>query len=275
MEYSSVLFMTYLYYFSAMCLPKGMKNAILIPTAHDEPPIYLKHYETVFESAEALIYNTYEEKEFVEKMFQTNWTPSAMAGAGIDLPALDASITANGLYGLNKYIVYAGRIDESKGCGKLFTYFQEYKKRNPGDLQLVLMGKAVMEVPKDSDIISLGFVSEENKFTVMRDSVALVLASEYESLSIVVLESMALGRPVLVNGDCEVLKGHCIRSNAGLYFTGYFEFDYALNYLLSHPEQYAAMRENARQYTDANCRWEDIVGRISDLIESVAENKSV
>ncbi len=271
-EYHSVLFMTYLYYLSAMCLPKGMDNAILIPTAHDEPPVYLRHYTSVFENAAGLIYNTCEEQEFVEKMFQTKQTPSAMAGAGIELPSLDESLTANGLYGLKKYIVYAGRIDESKGCGRLFVYFQEYKKRNPGDLQLVLMGKPVMEIPEDPDIISLGFVSEEDKFVLMKDSVALVLASEYESLSIVVLESMALGRPVLVNGDCEVLKGHCKRSNAGLYFTGYFEFEYALNFLLSHPEEYAAMRENAGQYANANCRWDDIIGRISELIERVGSH---
>jgi glycosyltransferase involved in cell wall biosynthesis len=54
-------------------------------------------------------------------------------------------------------------------------------------------------IPDDPDIISLGFVSEEHKFVVMRDSVALVLASEYESLSIVVLESMAARVPVIVS----------------------------------------------------------------------------
>ncbi len=271
-EYHSVLFMTYLYYLSAMCLPKGMKNALLIPTAHNEPPIYLRHYKSVFENAAGLIYNTYEEKVLIEKLFSVENTPSVMAGVGVDVPKLDASLSAGGLYGLDKYIVYAGRIDESKGCGRLFDYFREYKKRNPGDLKLVLLGKPVMDIPKDPDIISLGFVSEVNKFVVIRDSVALVLASEFESLSMVVLESMILGRPVLVNGDCEVLKGHCIRSNAGLYFTGYFEFELSLSYLLSHPQEYSEMRENGRRYVNDNYRWEDIVRKISGLIEDIAKS---
>jgi len=270
-EYECILFMTYLYFFSAICLPKGMKNAVLIPTAHDEPPIYLNYYKAVFENAKGLIFNTPEEKTFVQKMFNTKSIPSIMAGAGVEIPDMDALLNAYGIYGLKNYIVYAGRIDESKGCEKLFKHFQEYKKRNLGDLKLVLMGKPVMKIPKDPNIVCLGFISEEKKFIVMRDSVALVLASEYESLSIVVLESMALGRPVLVNGKSEVLKGHCIRSNAGLYFTSYFEFEFSLNYLLGHIEEYNIMSENAKKYVTANYRWEDIIQRICELINRVSK----
>ena len=44
------------------------------------------------------------------------------------------------------------------------------------------------------------------------------MPSYFESLSMVALEAWALGRPVLANGRCDVLKGQCIRSNAGLYY---------------------------------------------------------
>lgn len=76
-----------------------------------------------------------------------------------------------------------------------------------------------------------------------------------------------MGRPVLVNGACEVLKGHCVRSNAGLYFTSYTEFVGTLNYLLTHPTQYEAMSENAVKYVEENYRWERIVETICQLIE--------
>lgn len=100
----------------------------------------------------------------------------------------------------------------------------------------------------DPDIISLGFVSDEMKFAVMASARAQALFSQFESLSMIVLESMIMGRPVLVNGKCEVLKGHCVRSNAGLYFTSYTEFVGTLNYLLTHPTQYEVMSENAVKY---------------------------
>jgi len=103
----------------------------------------------------------------------------------------------------------------------------------------------------------------------MRDAKCLVLASEFESLSLVVLESMIMGRPVLVNGKCKVLRGHCTKSNAGLYFENYAEFEGALSYLLSHPEQYEQMRENGKRYVQENYDWDVILDKIHGLIESM------
>ena len=44
------------------------------------------------------------------------------------------------------------------------------------------------------------------------------MPSFYESLSMVTLEAWALGKPVLANALCDVLKGQCRRSNGGLYY---------------------------------------------------------
>lgn len=268
-EYKTVLFMTYLYYLTAVCLYNRIDNAILIPTAHDEPPIYLNYYKRVFLNPSGIIYNTAEEKRFVEKMFNNNSIPSIIAGAGVEVPDLNGHQSTKEKFGVDNYIVYAGRIDESKGCKTLFNYFGEYKKRYSNDLKLVLIGKSVMEIPKRNEIIYLGFVSEEDKFLIIRDSFALVLASEFESLSLVVLESMAMKRPVLVNGKCDVLRGHCTRSNAGLYFTNYFEFEYTLNYLLKHPAEYKNMQDNGLKYVQDNYQWEIIINKIQDLIERI------
>ena len=57
----------------------------------------------------------------------------------------------------------------------------------------------------------------------------LIMPSYFESLSMVALEAWALGRPVLANGRCDVLKGQCIRSNAGLYYESFAEFAEALH----------------------------------------------
>lgn len=267
-DYEVIIFMTYLYYVTARCLGGGnIPNAFLIPTAHDEPPIYLNYYKKVFAAPRGIIYNTVEERDFCENKFGIGNTPNVIAGVGVDAPGEKELFDAKERYGLDNYMLYAGRIDESKGCGTLFKYFTEYKKRNGGDFKLVLIGKPVMEIPKRDDVIHLGFVSDTEKFSLMKDARFLVLASEFESLSMVVLESMVYGRPVLLNGKCKVLKGHCTKSNAGLYFETYFEFEGALNYLLTHPEEYDVMRENGRRYVDENYRWEIIISKIRKLID--------
>ena len=217
-QYRVVFFMTYLYYLSATGLPMGFENAVLIPTLHDEPPVYLRAYDKVFEATKALLWLTPEEQAFAFKRFPfVKDKPQVLIGAGIDKPAEALPEIPEEIRG-KRYLVYAGRIDESKGCGEMFEYFLRLKKEQESDLKLVLMGKPVMKIPKDPDIIPLGFVSEEMKFAVMKEAFALLLFSHFESLSMVVLESMLMGRPVLVSGKCEVLKGHCIRSGAGLYF---------------------------------------------------------
>lgn len=265
-QYKAVIFMTYLYYLSARGLPMGFENAYLIPTTHDEPWAYLRVYDKVFAGAKGLIWLTPEEQAFAEKRFPSvRGVPSVLAGSGVDVPAGELPEIPEKLRD-TPYIVYAGRIDESKGCGEMFQFFRRYKKQYGGDLKLALMGKAVMKVPKDKDIVDLGFVSDEMKFAVMRGAKALVLFSRFESLSMVVLESMTMGRPVLVTGKCEVLKGHCVRSNAGLYFDDYPEFAATLNYLLTHEAEYEVMRENGKRYVAENYQWDRIVQKIVGLL---------
>lgn len=267
-EYTAVIFMTYLYYLTAVTLSEPMDNAILLPTAHDEPPFHLPIYKKVFENARAFIYLTEEEKKLCEKKYGVGSVPNIITGAGVDVPDKDSLFDAKERYGLGDYVIYVGRIDESKGCGRLFKYFEEFKKRNGyDDLKLVLCGKAVIDIPRRDDIIPLGFVTDEEKFSLIKDCKALILASEFESLSMVVLEAMTYNRPVLVNGKCKVLRSHCVNSNAGLYFESYFEFEGALKYMLTNQEGYDAMCKNGSSYVEKNYRWDVIVGKISDLIE--------
>ncbi len=269
-DYAAVIFMTYLYYISAVCLSENkMYNAIFLPTAHDERPIYLDIYKKVFSNSAGIIYLTPEEKEFCERKFKVESTPNIITGAGVDLPDDSALIDAKARYGLDDYILYVGRIDKSKGCEELFNYFIEYKKRVGGKFKLVLVGKSVMNIPERDDIVPLGFVTDEEKFSLIRDCRVLVLASAFESLSMVVLESMAYKRPVLVNGRCMVLKGHCRRSNAGLYFENYFEFEGALKYLMSHEKECAEMGEDGKRYVDENYRWDVIMSKICGMVEEI------
>lgn len=272
-QYKAVIFMTYLYYLTAKGLPIGFENAILIPTVHDELPVYLREYDKIFAAAKGIIWNTDAEQEFALRRFpHIRSIPSIMAGVGVDVPEGELPDIPQSIQGKD-YIVYAGRIDESKGCGDMFRCFEQYKKKHPqSKLKLVLIGKPVMKIPKHRDIISLGFVSNEMKFAVMRAAKALVLFSQYESLSMVVLESMTMGRPVLVNGKCEVLKGHCIKGEAGLYFTSDREFDETLDYLLEHEDVYNAMCQNGKIYVQKNYQWDAILQRISGLIDGSERN---
>ena len=269
-DYDVVIIVTYLYYPAVKCMPKVKDKVIFIPTAHQEPFIHFKMYEEMFKSPKGYIFLTPEEKMLVHGLFNNANIPYDVMGVGVDVPENTNADRFKKKTGLDNYIIYVGRIDEGKDCPRLFKYFLEYKERNDNDLKLVLMGKEVVSVPKHKDIISLGFVSDEDKFDGISGAKALILPSKYESLSISVLEAMTLSVPVIVNGICDVLKGHCVKSNAGLYYRNYFEFEECVNYMLEHPREYGIMKKNAVQYVKDNFQWDDIMAKFDKMIEFVA-----
>ena len=268
-NYDVFIFVTYLYYLTVMGLPEAAEKAILIPTAHEEPFIHFKTFEKLFTLPRAFVFLTDEEKALVQGLFDCKHIPCQVMGTGVDIPCEPDEKSFREKFGIDgDYIIYVGRIDEGKDCPTMFKYFTEYKKRRPeSKLKLVLMGKQVCDIPKHRDIISLGFVSEEDKFSGISGAKALVLPSKYESLSISVLEAMSLSVPVIVNGICEVLKGHCVKSNGGLYYMNYFEFEGIIDYIFSHDGEYQCMRENSRKYVEENYRWDVIMKKFDEILK--------
>ena len=116
----------------------------------------------------------------VHSIFHNEDVPYEVCGVGVDVPTTVDADRFKKKYNLDNYVIYVGRIDEGKDCPRLFNYFMEYKKRNKNNLKLVLMGKAVCEIPKHPDIISLGFVTDEDKFDGISGAKALILPSKFE-----------------------------------------------------------------------------------------------
>ena len=275
-KYEAVIFITYAFYLTVKGMGLHLKNSILLATAHDDASVRMPIYREVFQSPAAFLYNSVEEKEFIIKNFHTQQKPSRLTCVGIDLPETGVYELPDSIKAYkDNYIVYVGRVSNGKNFSELNRDFIEYKRRNPSQLRLVVLGKIddKMLLTYSEDIIYAGFVTEEEKTAVLENAKLLVMPSEYESLSLVILESMAAGRPVLVNGRCAVLKGQCIRSNAGLYYTDFFEFEAGLNYILSHEEAYMQMRENGYKFVKENYSWDKVVADISDLIEELKEKR--
>ena len=74
-EYEAFLFYTYLYDPTAKGLAEVPGKSILIPTAHDERPIYLRTYRELFDRAAGLIFLTAEEQEFTNRVFGLSEKP--------------------------------------------------------------------------------------------------------------------------------------------------------------------------------------------------------
>lgn len=275
-NYDAVIAVTYLYYPAYAAAKAAGKKTILIPTAHDEPPLYFPIYRELFANSAAWYFLTPEEKEFVKSVFPSEGKilSSGNGGVGINLPKEINERAFRDKYGIGEtpYLLYAGRVNPMKGFPRLFDYMRKFKERNGGDLKLVIIGSQDISVPEDDDIVYLGFVPREDKYAAMKGALALVQPSANESLSIVVLESLCVGTPVLVNGHCEVLRGHCIRSNAGFYFYNYIEFEESLRFLQNNSYLTQQMSINGSDYVGKNYVWDLILTELKEIIERVISN---
>ena len=272
-EYDVFIFFTYLYYPTVYGVPKVHEKAILVPTAHDDPTIRLGIYRNLFHNLSGLVYNTIEEKNLLENLFSVQKTPSIIAGIGIETPEkVDEDLVYREFPQLKRkpYVLYVGRISAPKGADILIEHFLNFRRKTGRDINLVMLGKKDKEIREDPSIITPGFVSDEMKYSFIKNTTLLINPSRFESLSMVLLESWFMEVPVLVNAECEVLENQVKRSEGGRAFRDYDSFEKGLLEILDNPKEAEIMAKSGRKYFDKNYTWKIILEKWCNFIEKIA-----
>jgi glycosyltransferase involved in cell wall biosynthesis len=267
----TILF-SYRYYHAWHAARRTPSRAVLVPTAERDPAVALGIFGPIFRGVRAVMYNSPEERAMIQGVSGNADVPGVVVGVGSDVPSRTDPARFRRKFRINRpFAIYIGRIDENKGCKELFDYYRRYAAVFPRGLDLVLVGSEVMPVPKHPRIHHLGYLRDEDKFDALAASDLLIMPSYYESLSMVALEAWALGRPVLANGRCDVLKGQCIRSNAGLYYERYEEFVETLYSLESNGPLHARLGQNGREYFRRHYSWPVIERKYLDMLQQLGK----
>jgi glycosyltransferase involved in cell wall biosynthesis len=267
-RYDAFIFFGYLYATTYFGLPIVRDKAWLAPLAHDEWPIYFGIWDALFAAPRGFIFNSEAEREFLQRRFPTNSLAGPITGVGIESPGQIDSDTFSARYNLDTpFLLYVGRIDESKGCAEMFDYFIRWKKVVNAPHKLVLLGKEVMPVPFHDDIIHLGFVSDAEKWAAMKACDWLIVPSPHESLSMALLETWSVGRPALVNGECAVLVSHCRQSHGGLWYTNFDEWCAGLESASDYTKK--VLGEQGRWYVEQCYGWDPVVAAYLKLVTPI------
>ena len=268
-----VVLFSYRYYHAWHLARRIPGKAVIVPTAERDPAIGLSIFGPVLRGVRGLMYNSPEERAMIQAATNNATVPGVVVGVGSDVPERTDPERFRRKFKMTRpFAIYIGRIDENKGCGELFSHFQRYARAFPRGLDLVLIGSAIIDVPKHPRIHHLGFLDDRDKFDALAAADLLIMPSYFESLSMVALEAWALGRPVLANGRCDVLKGQCIRSNAGLYYESYEEFVEALYSLESNGPLNARLGRNGREFFKRNYAWPVIEQKYLDMFERLSRD---
>lgn len=308
-QYDVLVFFTYLYAPTVLGLDVNPGKSVVVPTAHDEPAIRLEIFKDVFSRPAALCYLTDSERRFVQAVFPDRPLIEEVVGVGIDIPPpqryprmpaapeedvppadserdqpapaeeavpseFPSHLLARGavfrrrhrLYG--PIVLFGGRIDPGKGCEELIEYFGSYVTEG-GEATLALMGVKLMSLPEEPFIRFAGLLSDRERVQALEAATVVVCPSPYESLSLVALEAMAVGTPVLANARSTVLVEHCINGNGGLYYADRDEFVECLKLLVGDARLRAALGSSGRDYVRRNYRWDVVLGKYDRIFAKV------
>ena len=261
-DYAAVLFCTYLYpttYFAIRAVPPS--KSIIVPTLHDEPPAYLPAFAARYARYPQRIWLTAAEQRTAKRIW--GFDEGEVLGM-----AVEHAQTSTPEARARPYVLYCGRVDRAKGCDELLRAFGRLPNRHR--FVLTFTGEDNLGLPASADIEYLGFVDERRKRALMAGARAFVLPSRYESFSIVTLEAMAQGTPVLVNGHCEVMREHIEQSGGGLYYDSPDEMVTLLERLCTlEPAERARIGAAGRAYVLDNYREERVCERLIGLVERV------
>jgi glycosyltransferase involved in cell wall biosynthesis len=274
-SFDVIVFVTYLYATTWVGLPvaAGLAPTVLLPAAHDEPPLWLPLFDLTFRLPAAFAFLTEEEQELVRQRARTD-QPSTVIGLGIDLSATgdgDRFRAAHPELGRRPYILYVGRLDPGKGSDELYDFFTTYQSlRRNSELALAVVGDPVKPLAPHPDVVTTGWVSDQEKSDAIAGCDALVMPSYFESFSIVLAEAWAQRRPALVNGRCDVLRGQARRSGGALPYRGYAEFEVALDMLRADASLRRTLGERGRAYVEHRYRWDDVLDHAERLFALAA-----
>jgi glycosyltransferase involved in cell wall biosynthesis len=254
-DYAAVLFCTYLYpttYFGLELVPESKR--ILVPTLHDEPPAYLPIYAQAARRVPRLIWLTEAERRLGARLW--NVQQGSVVGMAVEAQPVVPAVRER------PYLLYCGRIDESKGCRELLQAFALLRRRR-ADVDLLLTGSDHLNIASRDGVHYLGFVSAADKAALMAGARAFVMPSRWESFSIVTLEALAQGTPAIANAQCEVLADHLREAQAGWAFRGQDELLCCMEQALDQSASgRAAMAASARAYVAGRYTREAVSARL-------------
>jgi glycosyltransferase involved in cell wall biosynthesis len=193
------------------------------PLKHLKKLLYWRIQHAVLRDALAVFFTTDEERRLARESFRPSQWNSVVVPYGITDPKVDGETGERQAEALYKripqlrgrhYLLFMGRIHEKKGCDLLIEAFASQASRAP-DLDLVVAGPDQTGMQKKLQhragqlgigprVHWPGMISGDTKWGALRGSDAFILPSHQENFGIVVVESLAMGRPVLISNQVNI-----------------------------------------------------------------------
>ncbi len=178
----------------------------------------------------------------------------------------------------NQYILTVARLVKHKGIHSLIEAFKSVPDSIKGEMKLVIVGapsytkdydEYLRELAgEDHRIIFAGYQSGDALNQLYAHAYLYVHPSQYEGLSLTILEAMSFGKCVLISDIPENLE---VIDHSGIPFEVSNVEDLAekMAALINHPEIVAARGKIGLGFIKRNFEWDKIVGEIEGVYKKL------
>ncbi|TGL86794.1 glycosyltransferase family 1 protein [Leptospira congkakensis] len=272
-SYDLAILIGYLYYPVVASIPNLKIPFVIVPTFHDEPPFRLPMYRKTYSNRYIYSFNAPEEVSVYETYTKQKVSSYFLIGTYINDHFANLDPKLSNSNSNSNQLITVGRIEPAKGYPELFQYFRDWKLySHRTDVSIKSLGSvSSMEVPTDPLICFTGFVSEEEKLSEIQKSFLLLNPSAFESFSISIMEAWIQEKTVLVNAKSSVMRGHCLRSQGGLYYSDSLSFQRTLDFLLENREISQRLGKNGREYVLANFTKDVIRKKLNQMVSKLLD----
>jgi glycosyltransferase involved in cell wall biosynthesis len=248
------------------------EHTFIIPCVHDEDMAYFKSMGHMFQRVKGLLFNAIEEQKFASDLHGIPLMDSIVSGGGVEVNITPDPEAFRLKYNIEEeYFIYVGRQVSGKNVPQLIELFNRYTQEHSQKTKLLFLGKGedqIIEMMKTSpNIIHIGEVSDQDKYDGIAGAIALIQPSLMESFSIVIMESWLCDVPVIVHELCAVTKGHCDRSEGGLYYKDYESFEQVINKYITSLDDVKLMGKKGHEYVNEYYTWENTAERMLTFFE--------
>lgn len=267
------IFLAYLYGTTYWGMQVRSDRSFLMPCLHDEPYAYMQTVKDMLNAAAGALFLSEPEMLLAQRITGIAPDRSHVAGGGVGTDAAGDAERARLKFGVkDPYLLYVGRKVAGKNVKFILDCFDAYKQHNPGSLKLVLAGTGDLaefapDIARHPDIVDLGSVEEQDKYDLIKGSIALCQPSLMESFSIVLMEAWLMETPVLVHRDGQVTSHHCEVSGGGFVIGDHTDFEQSVERLLRQKDLRAELGRKGRQYVVEKCGWDNVIPRLVAVLK--------
>jgi glycosyltransferase involved in cell wall biosynthesis len=247
----------------------GLVPTVLHPLATASPVLGLSIFDQMLRSVDAFAFRDDEERRLIDARMGVG-RRSVVVGAGIDVdapavPARDVDAFRS-RFGLDDAPYLLG-IDGGGGREAVVAMFDACRARRGADVGFVVVGSGATD--SHEGVVATGPLDDTSRAAALAGCLALVEPTHDEHTVARLLDAWSAGRPVLVDGRVSALDRLVRDTGGGLPFTGFAEFEAAVDLLVEGPAAAAALGDAGRRHAQARYRWEDVLGRYEWFLEDL------